>query len=383
MERWVLARRGVHGDPELLKDVLVADTIELLQAATGAPLDPPAGDGSITVTLPARLAGIPVHKSVTVHVGEARRLEHWLTIPLRWDAGRASAVVPSFEGSIEVEDLSSSAMDLVVVGRYHPPMGPIGDAIDLTSMYPLAQRTIQWLAERLAEALSARVAGTAPRTRRWRGSMVVADVMTKDPLALAEDLPLRGAASLLLYGKISGAPVIDAEGLVVGVLSERDLLDKAAPPDDRFGKKAASARRRYGSLTVGEACSRPAMVTEADTPLREAAGEMARHDVDRLVVMDGATHVGIVTRRDILRALVRDDDDIQDAVREVLDGLDHPAVQAHVAGGVVALLGDVKRLSQVGIISSRLRMVDGVIDLDDSGLSWEYDDVTPPFVPMA
>ena len=114
-----------------------------------------------------------------------------------------------------------------------------------------------------------------------------------------------------------------------------------------------------------------------------AAGEMARHDVDRLVVMDGAAHVGIVTRRDILRALVRDDDDIQDAVREVLDGLDHPAVLAHVAGGVVTLLGDVKRLSQVGIITSRIRMIDGVIDLDDSALSWEYDDVTPPFVPMA
>jgi CBS domain-containing protein len=133
--------------------------------------------------------------------------------------------------------------------------------------------------------------------------MRVADVMTEDVLVVDEELPVRIAALLLLHHEIGGAPVVDVEGELIGVVSEADLLAKEIFPPQGCGKAADTARRRWSAVTVGELCSRPARTTAPDVSLHDAAQMMREEGIARLVVVAGSRIVGIITRYDILKAL--------------------------------------------------------------------------------
>jgi CBS domain-containing protein len=201
--------------------------------------------------------------------------------------------------------------------------------------------------------------------------------MTPDPVIFHEDQSLRLAAMLLFHQRISGAPVVTTQGRLVGVLSERDLLDKEAWPRYGTGRKADEADRRRSAVTVGEACTRPARETTPDTPLRTAARQMVDHDVSRLVVVEASRVAGIVTRHDILRALMRADADIQAVVDATLAGLDEPGVRAVVTWGEVEIDGAAKLRSRVARLVRLIEEVDGVMAVYGD-LQWEEDDVLPP-----
>ena len=106
---------------------------------------------------------------------------------------------------------------------------------------------------------------------------------------------------------ISGAPVLGAHGEVVGVLSEADLLVNQALWPGGTGRKAERAGARRDPVLVGDACSRPAVTTDVDASLGDAAQLMLDRDVARLVVLEGAAIAGIVTRHDVLKAWDRTD----------------------------------------------------------------------------
>lgn len=229
-----------------------------------------------------------------------------LLIPITWEAAPARRAFPSFEGTIELEPLSRAGAQLTIVGAYTVPAGVGGLVVDRTVLHGLAERTTARILDGLARALS----GAATHARPPQPPaplMRVVDVMTADPLVLADDQPLRTAALLLFHYGIGGAPVIDEHGTLVGVLSEADLVEKEARPRTGLGRGATRSWRRRDALTVGEACSRPARATSGDATLHDAARELLDHDVARLVVVDRSRITGIVTRHDILRALTRSD----------------------------------------------------------------------------
>ncbi len=376
MERWICARRTMTGSPARLRTELLRATHEVVQAATGVAITPPSGDGSFEARLQARIGAIPVHKWVTVHLGEATTDDAWLGVPIRWEASGGQHVLPTFTGTIELATMDRDVVEVAVVGSYATPLGPIG-GVGGPMFADVAQRTAEWLVTGIVGALADRVAGDAPVSHVRIGALTVADVMTRDVMAFATDTPLRAAASLLLRGGVSGAPVIGEQGKVVGILSEQDLLDKATDAPMGLGPRADARYRRFIAATVGEACSRPARTTEADTPIREAAKEMATHRVARLVVLEGATVAGIVTRTDVLKALVRDDDDTAAAVGEVLASLGVTEVQVDVAAGVVRLAGTLPPRSRPRAVAALGGGVDGVIEVVDDDLGFDVDDVTP------
>lgn len=377
MERWVCARRTVTGDPVRLRAELLQAVPEVMQAATGVSLTPPAGDGTFEVRLATRMGTVAVNKWVRVHLGEATTTDTWVGIPTRWEASGGRHLFPTFDGSVELETLDRNLVELAVVGRYDPPLGPIGGLGDGTVFADVAQRTAERLVRGMAQALQDRVHGEVPPTHTRIGAITVGDVMSAELLTFTTDTPLRAAASLLLRAGISGAPVTDERGKVVGILSEQDLLDKATDVPRGLGRTADERYRRYVSTTVGEAASRPALTTEADTPVREAARVMAEHRVARLVVMQGATVAGIVTRTDVLKALVRDTDDIAAAVGQVLASIEEREVQVDVDGGVVRLGGTVATRSRLREVVDLVAGVDGVLQVLGDDLSFEVDDVTP------
>jgi CBS domain-containing protein len=130
----------------------------------------------------------------------------------------------------------------------------------------------------------------------------VKDINGRNRLVIDADVPLHTAALLLHDLQVSGAPVVDADGQLIGVLSQRELLDRLLIP--ALTAQEPRSIRRWWSRTVAEVCSTPAHCTTPDASIEEAAAEMFRHDVGRLVVVDGSTVVGMITQRDLLRHLV-------------------------------------------------------------------------------
>lgn len=382
MKRWVYAHRAVAGDPARLGELLRTRLDALIRAATGSPQAATEADGGLRVPLDPALAGVPA-KAIHVTTGVATHDGDRLHIPISWHAQPGRHAFPAFEGRLGLEPLGDGAAKLTILGSYSPPASVVGAAVDATLLRGVAQRTLDRLAGALADEL-VRAEGQAPAPeppRALYAPMRVADVMSEDVLLVDEDLPVRTAALLLLHHEIGGAPVVDAEGELIGVVSEADLLAKEIPPPGGLGEAASTARRRWGAVTVGELCSRPALTTSPDVSLHDVALLMREGGVARLVVVAESRIAGIVTRHDVLKALVRTDLELQLAVEQLLAARKEPDVRAAVDDGVVRLEGTVRRLSHRDALIRDVRALDGVITVDDDGLSWFTDDITPMYYP--
>ncbi len=373
MERWLCARRTVRGDAAAMKARLMSDTPALLQVATGSKVTPPEGDGSFRIILSSEHDR--VHKVVAAQVGEARQEAAWSRIPLSWKADPLAGLFATFEGDIEIEDLDHDMISIAVVGRYRPPAGMLGGLADRLLLSELAEITAERIVRGLVGALSGDIEvvhGEEP------GHMTVGDLMTTEAIVLDEAMSLRSAASLMLIAGISGAPVVDDHGRLVGILSESDLLDKVAPPRTGLSRSVEMSWRRHGATTVGEACTRPAITTDVQTAIRDAAALMASKHIGRLVVMQGAVVAGIVTRTDVIKALVREDEAIEAAVEVVLEsrGLRHVTVD--VDSGEVTLGGTVDLRSDHARLPAEITELEGVINVRTEDFSWIEDDVVVP-----
>ena len=106
---------------------------------------------------------------------------------------------------------------------------------------------------------------------------------------------------MLLREGVSAAPVVDDDGTVVGVFSHSDVLARFAAPRQRRGPLARVDDRHAEAVTVGEACSRPAVTIGADATVDTAARELLDRDIGRLVVLRDGALAGVVSRTDVLK----------------------------------------------------------------------------------
>jgi CBS domain-containing protein len=115
----------------------------------------------------------------------------------------------------------------------------------------------------------------APNTRQ-----LVADLMTIDPVVIAADAPIEEAERLMRTYRVSGLPVVDSHGGLVGVISQTDFIHLDSPD-------VRSLIRHEGSgVRVGEVMSRPAVTVPMTSGLVEAARLMVTERIHRLVVVD-------------------------------------------------------------------------------------------------
>jgi CBS domain-containing protein len=135
-------------------------------------------------------------------------------------------------------------------------------------------------------------------THRNESETLVIDLTAGDPVVVAPDLDLHGVAQLLSDYDIGGLPVVDAEGLLVGVVSQTDLVRRSA-------SKVESSDWR--AVLVRDVMTRPAITIRGSATLTEAARMMTERGVDRLVVVgdDPATALGVISDSDLVRALSR------------------------------------------------------------------------------
>ena len=153
--------------------------------------------------------------------------------------------------------------------------------------------------------------------------MQAADVMTFGAASIRPDAPIEEAARLMLQHRISGLPVVDENGDLVGMVTEGDLLRRQKGGTDRdrprwlellLGSEKTGDTPRLGHLrTVADVMSpRPVTVSE-DTPVHEIADIIQRRGFKRVPVVKGGRVTGIVSRADLLRGLARQAEDMPSA----------------------------------------------------------------------
>ncbi len=217
--------------------------------------------------------------------------------------------------------------------------------------------------------------------------MKVREVMTRTVVSVRPETPLKDVAALMVEHGISGVPVVDEQGVVLGVVSEADFIVKERGlegvrhrPLARFLGRADEARAEIAKVqaaTAGSAMSSPAITIEADRPVREAAAVMIERAINRLPVVEDGRLVGIVTRADLVRAYLRPDDELERVIRdEVLVRelwVDPADIEVHVERGVVRLRGTVDRRSTAELVARHVARVEGVVAVD-SELGWRLED---------
>ena len=211
----------------------------------------------------------------------------------------------------------------------------------------------------------------------------VGEVMTRDVVSVTPDTPLKDVAAALVARGVSGLPVCDADGAVVGVLSEADLLVKQGGAPERSGglfawlvdTASAPDLAKLRAHTAGEAMTAPAITVESGAPVSEAARTMVSLGVNRLPVVEDGRLVGIVTRADLVRLFTRSDAEIardirQDVVKRLWIAPER--IEVEVEQGEVVLRGEAETEAEAELLLKRIPLVAGVVGVR-SELSWEVD----------
>jgi CBS domain-containing protein len=187
--------------------------------------------------------------------------------------------------------------------------------------------------------------------------MKVRDVMTRQVVAVPPDTPALAVARVMAEKSVSAVPVIDNWGLVLGMVSEADLVRRIAssdPPERGLMRtlfydrdKAAEHYSHVHGATAYDIMTREPVTVTEEVTLEHAAHILDTHHVRRLPVVQDGVLVGILSRADLVRALLlpvkeASDEEIRAQVAAEIARLpwaDAPYVFFDVSGGVVTFYG--------------------------------------------
>jgi CBS-domain-containing membrane protein len=222
---------------------------------------------------------------------------------------------------------------------------------------------------------------------------LVKDLMTPQVVTIGPATPFKEIVARLANHRVSAVPVVDDDGLVLGVVSEADLLLKEEFPDPDadiplfWTKRRRLERDRAAATTARDLMSVAVVSIAPDATVAEAARRMHSAGVKRLPVLDERGRlVGIVSRADLLKVFNRPDQAIRrEIMDEVIVGefmMDPNRFFIHVTDGVVVLQGRVERRSLLPSLVRAVHSVEGVVRVKNR-LSFDIDDVEPLLRAMA
>jgi len=146
--------------------------------------------------------------------------------------------------------------------------------------------------------------------------MKIKEIMTKDVVSLKPDDNARDALGLLLKMKISGLPVIDAHGKLIGMFTEKDILKNIFPSYiEKIGsfiykENSVSIKKKFeelANLTISQLMRKEVVSVDEDTSLCEVARLMLTQNVRRIPILNKEKKVvGIVAREDIIKAYTKE-----------------------------------------------------------------------------
>ena len=128
--------------------------------------------------------------------------------------------------------------------------------------------------------------------------MKVAELMQTEVQTITPDAPLDDAARTMADAHVSGLPVVDRRGHLVGVISTTDILASEEEAEDPATRVAL-----YENTPVQDLMTPKPVTIGPDATIREAAQQLLYADVHRLFVVDGDRLVGVISTTDLVRAL--------------------------------------------------------------------------------
>jgi len=147
--------------------------------------------------------------------------------------------------------------------------------------------------------------------------MQASEIMTREVITVGPEMPVKELARLLVERGISGAPVLDPQGELVGIVTEKDLIERNKRlhlptvislfdaviylESERHFKEEL---KKMAAATVGDIMTRKVVTVTEETPLTEIATIMSEQDKDLLPVLRGRSVVGIVGKSDMVRAML-------------------------------------------------------------------------------
>jgi CBS domain-containing protein len=218
--------------------------------------------------------------------------------------------------------------------------------------------------------------------------MKTAEIMTRDPITIAPEASVREAIGLMLAHRVSGLPVVDAAGALVGILTEGDLMRRGETGTERQrrpwlefllgpGRLAQDYVKTHGRR-VAEIMTRDVAAVGPDTPVDEVVALMERRRIKRLPVLEGGVLEGIVSRADLMAALARildreaelpaGDDAIRERVQAELHAVGwapRSGVTVTVTNGIVELNGAIFEEKERAALRVAAENVPGVRGVED------------------
>ncbi len=147
--------------------------------------------------------------------------------------------------------------------------------------------------------------------------MIVRDIMSKKPITLRQTDTLDKVLKILVKNNISGCPVVDAQKRIIGVVGQSDVIkfidvygkinrdeDFTSLINSLIGDKKLDIKK-LRKMKVRDFLKRNVVTISHDSRLYDAARLMNRYDIERLPVVRSDRLVGIVTRKDVIKALER------------------------------------------------------------------------------
>jgi CBS domain-containing protein len=192
--------------------------------------------------------------------------------------------------------------------------------------------------------------------------MRAAEIMTRSVVTVHADTPVHRAAALMTEHGITSLPVLDEDDGVIGIVSEADLLRDRMPHDPRSHLRRDEPDQPDPARLVGQVMSEAVCCMGENADTADLAACMLDNNVRAVPIVDGRRLIGIVSRRDLLRTLLRDDTAI---TSEVIQRLDEYAPsprrwRVDVEDGVVTIRGHVADTAEQEIVTVLARTVPGV-----------------------
>lgn len=188
--------------------------------------------------------------------------------------------------------------------------------------------------------------------------------MSQPVVTVTPETSIKSAAQLLVEHGISGLPVLNSKGRLVGIVSEADLISIGPRPDPRSQATPLAPTAGSTPRNVAEVMTRNVIVVSAQSEVAQAARTMLDSDLKRLPVMSGSRIVGIVSRRDVVKVIARPDAQIEGKINRLLAelGLTTAGAPIKVTDGV-ATVPDHYEGAARRLVESAVLQVGGVLEV--------------------
>lgn len=192
--------------------------------------------------------------------------------------------------------------------------------------------------------------------------MLVGKRMSSPVITVHPDATLEEALNLMKAEHIRRLPVVDKDGNLIGIVSERQLL--AASPSDATTLSVYEMKELMNRVTIDKIMTRDVLTAAADTPLEETARVMADNKVGGLPVMEGRKVVGMITETDVFKVFLEMLGARQKGLRLMVETTDAPGTFAKISqaifdagGNIIALgtfLGKTSEISEIMIKANNI-----------------------------